>query len=132
MKICPKCKSRTVEEYECPICGESIAYEEKVCYEREKIKFNRYYLLYLFRNCAFTVVCLLTVAVINIIRTPKPDSSYVIIYGIIFVSLIVCIFKRTFIMWNLVTCNDRYATFTTNLFIIACGVLSVVLAAILW
>ena len=132
MKICPKCKSRTVEDIECPICGESITYEETIDEEKEKIRFNKYYLRYLLRNCLFALICTAAVIVINAINAPILDYSYFIIYGIAFMSLAASVFKRTFVMWNIIVCKERYATFTVNLFIIMSGLLSVKLAFAIW
>ncbi len=132
MKICPKCKSRTAEDIECHICGESLTYVEKAIEDREKIRFNKYYFFYLFRNCFFTLACIAALIIKNVIGKPVFGYSYFIIYGVALLSLVGSIFKRTFIKLNLSVCNRRYAEFTVNLFIIISGFISVILALAIW
>ena len=132
MKRCPKCGSVTREEAECPICGESLAYEEYVDAKREKIKLGRHYLLYLFRSCFFSLVCIAVAVIINIVKAPCVDISFFVVYGIALLSLFASAFKRTFVLWNMWTCNDKFAEFSVSFFIIVCGLLSVIFAFVLW
>ncbi len=132
MKICPKCKMITEEINECPICKGSLTFEENVEAEKEKIRFNRYYLFYLLKSCLFTLACAVAVIIKMIISKPALDYSYAIVFGVLLLSLTGSLFKRTFIRLNYYVCNERYSRRTVDLSIILSGIISVILAFAMW
>lgn len=84
------------------------------------------------KNCIFSLICLISVIIIMIVKSPALAPSYFIIYGVSALSILGSVFKGPLIKLNKLTCNDYFAEFSVNLGIIISGLLSVVFALILW
>ena len=59
MKKCPTCQSIVDDDDTCPICQTSLIYEPSAHTDDEKIVWNRYYVMYLLKTLAFSVLCFL-------------------------------------------------------------------------
>ena len=84
------------------------------------------------KNSIFSLICLISVIIIMIVKSPFVDYSYLIVYGVCAISILGSVFKGPLIKFNKLTCNDYFAEFSANLGIIISGLLSVVFALILW
>lgn len=84
------------------------------------------------KNSIFSLICLISVIIIMIVKSPFVDYSYLIVYGVCAISILGSVFKSPLVKLNKLTCNDYFAEFSVNLGIIISGLLSVVFALILW
>ena len=84
------------------------------------------------KNSILSLICLISVIIIMIVKSPFVDYSYLIVYGVSVISILGSVFKSPLVKLNKLTCNDYFAEFSVNLGIIISGLLSVVFALILW
>ena len=84
------------------------------------------------KNSIFSLICLISIIIIMIVKSPFVDYSYLIVYGVSAISVLGSVFKSPLVKLNKLTCNDYFAEFSVNLGIIISGLLSVVFALILW
>ena len=84
------------------------------------------------KNSVLPVISLIVIIIRAIVIKPAFDCSYLIIFGVVLMSLISALFKRTFVRWNMTVSKEEYAIFTVNLFVVISSLLPVLLAFILW
>ena len=132
MKKCPRCQSVTEERDVCHICNSTVTFEAETDAAREKVGSIKYYFIYLLKNCIYSLICAASVIVLMLTGKPSLDYSYIIVFGILLLSLIGSVFKRTFIKLNRYTCTERYSKYTVELCILLSGAISVILAFAMW
>ena len=95
MKNCPTCQMTVDVDNECPFCGTTLTYEPDCDEIREKIVWNKYYLLYMAKNIWFSLICCL-ICVIKLMIA-RPPMSELLIAAIVcaLVSLLTALFQRT-------------------------------------
>ena len=100
MKNCPTCWMTVDVDNECPFCGTSLTYEPDCDAVREKIVWNKYYLLYMAKNIWFSLICVL-IGVIKL-TVARPPMSELLIAAIVCaaVSLLVALFQRSLTKGN--------------------------------
>ena len=100
MKNCPTCWMTVDVDNECPFCGTSLTYEPNCDAAREKIVWNKYYLLYMAKNIWFSLICVL-IGVIKL-TVARPPMSELLIAAIVCaaVSLLVALFQRSLTKGN--------------------------------
>ena len=79
---------------ECPFCGTSLTYEPNCDAAREKIVWNKYYLLYMAKNIWFSLLCSLIGVVRLMIVRPPMSELLVVAIVCVFVSLLIALFQR--------------------------------------
>lgn len=79
---------------ECPFCGTSLTYEPNCDAAREKIVWNKYYLLYMAKNIWFSLLCGLIGVVRLMIARPPMSELLVVAIVCVFVSLLIALFQR--------------------------------------
>ena len=79
---------------ECPFCGTSLTYEPNCDAAREKIVWNKYYLLYMAKNIWFSLLCSLIGVVRLMIVRPTMSERLVVAIVCVFVSLLIALFQR--------------------------------------
>ena len=132
MKICPICKMTVNDNIECPFCQSTLTYEPTVSSEKEIYKLNKYLLLYFFRNCWFSLLCM-TVVTINLIVLSFPLNALSVLSIFLLVcTLLVSLFCRKLVMLNKKYYTFKYSSFRINLLKIITGVISVILSLALW
>ena len=103
MKKCNVCGCIVDEISECPICGNTLTYEQPVMADKEHFKFNKYYLLYLLKSTWFALLCTVICTVIAIVS--KPDFGVTVVPAVIMLlaSFLFGIFNRSYarrIQWK--------------------------------
>ena len=94
MKNCPICQMTVDVDNECPFCGTSLTYEPNCDAAREKIVWNKYYLLYMAKNIWFSLLCSLIGVVRLMIARPPMSELLVVAIVCVFVSLLIALFQR--------------------------------------
>ena len=94
MKNCPTCRMTVDVDNECPFCGTSLTYEPNCDAAREKIVWNKYYLLYMAKNIWFSLLCSLIGVVRLMIVRPPMSELLVVAIVCVFVSLLIALFQR--------------------------------------
>ena len=100
MKKCPICQMTVDSDHECPFCGNTLTYEPDCDASREKIVWNKYYLLYMAKNIWFSVICCVIGAIKLIIVSPSMSELLVAAIVCAAVSLLVALFQRPLIKGN--------------------------------
>ena len=94
MKNCPICQMTVDVDNECPFCGTSLTYEPNCDAAREKIVWNKYYVLYMAKNIWFSLLCSLIGVVRLMIVRPPMSELLVVAIVCVFVSLLIALFQR--------------------------------------
>ncbi len=103
MKKCNVCECIVDEKSECPICGNTLTYEEPCMEDKEKFVFNKYYLLYLTKNTWFALLCTVIGIVIAITAKPEFDVTVCLAIAMLIASFLFGIFNRSYtraIQWK--------------------------------
>lgn len=103
MKKCNVCGCIVDEISECPICGNTITYEEPCMEDKEKFVFNKYYLVYLLKNTWFASICTVIGSVIAIITKPELDTTLILAIALLIASFLFGVFNRRYaqaIQWK--------------------------------
>ncbi len=132
MKICPICKMTVDADNECPFCGNTITYEPAGDSKREKLKFNKYLLLYLLKHCWFSVACLITVIVRLIVKQPKMDLYFILIIFLTACSIIISLFERKLISYAQWKYSPNYAVYAVHISKLLFGIAAVVFSFVMW
>ncbi|MBE6750110.1 MAG: hypothetical protein E7560_02990 [Ruminococcaceae bacterium] len=131
MKVCPKCKMTVDEKSECPFCYTTITYEPICNSEKEKYVFNKYFVLYLLKQCWFTVLCWVFIILRLLLTKTELNYAHLSLLLYLLVSLLFAIFERQitkYIQWKY---SKDYAAFKTQGVKIISGLLAVLFAIIM-
>lgn len=115
MKVCPVCKMTVMGDTECPICRTTLTFEPEVDAEREKYIFNKYLVIYMLKNCWFSLLCLIIVAIRFIVVSPEFHPFYLLIWAFSILAVVEGVFHRqlsTFLQWKY---SEEYAKVYTYL-----------------
>lgn len=131
MKICPNCKMTVDADCECPICHTTITYEPICDSDKEKYVFNKYFFLYLLKQCWFSVLCMIIV-IITMLFTQE-EFKLISLFPILFavISLVESIFRRRitrYIQWKY---SKEYSEYKTGETKIVSGIFAVVFAFVI-
>ena len=130
MKICPRCKMQIDAENECPMCYTTITYEPKVCGEKEKYIFNKYFISHLIKNSWYSLLCFIIVF-IRFVTKPHFSVYFVYIAFSLCISIFISLFQRKIskkLQWKYSEGYCEYAVIYTK---IVSGGLAVLLSLVM-
>lgn len=128
MKKCPNCKMTVDADLECPFCYTTLTYEPQCKEATEKYVFNKFFVWYMIKQCWFSVLCAITVA-INLIAAKTPfNMLYVVIIILTLVSVLYAIFWRKIsqlVQWKY---SKDFSYFHTEGVSVTTGLVAVILS----
>lgn len=95
MKKCPLCQMTVDAEHECPYCYTTLTYEPFCDEEKEHIVWNRYYFIYLAKNCWFSVLCCM-IGIVKFFIDRSINELFIIAIFLSLLSLLISVFQRSF------------------------------------
>ena len=126
MKICPRCKMRIDAENECPMCHTTITYEPKVCEQKEKYIFNKYFVLNLIKNSWYSILCFIIVLIRFLIK-PHVSEHLAYITLLLCISIFASLFQRKFSKYLQRKYSSDHSEYAVNYTKIISGGLAVLL-----
>lgn len=96
MKKCNVCRCTVDASSECPICGNTLTYEPPVMEDKEHFDFNKYYLIYLFKNTWFALFCTVIAAVMIILAKTCTVGHLIVGIFLLIATYLFSIFQRKY------------------------------------
>jgi hypothetical protein len=126
MKKCNVCGCIVDEKSVCPICDNTITYEQPCMADKEHFVFSKYYLIYLLKNTWFSIICLIYIIATAIIFRHSLNALMATAAFCTALSLYLSVFERQYaraIRWRF---NKEYSRQYTSLYKYLLGICAIV------